>query len=84
MGAFVRLYEGIDLSKVVLTHHAVKSRGQQPMALSGAPEGPKLPPIEGAGSGHAHERAKAYMAEIIDLTAELVNAIMAHSTPTPP
>jgi type I restriction enzyme R subunit len=68
---FGREREGIDLSKVVLTHHAVKSRGQQPMVLSGATEAPKLPPIEGAGSGHVHERAKAYMAEIIETLNDL-------------
>ena len=68
---FGREREGIDLSKVVLTHHALKSRGQQPMMLSGAADAPTLPPLEGAGSGQVHERAKAYMAEIIEKLNDL-------------
>ena len=31
---FGREREGIDLSKVVLTHHTLKSRGKQPMPLN--------------------------------------------------
>ncbi len=59
---FGREREGIDLSKVVLTHHAVKDQGKQPMVLgAGAP----LPPIEEAGAGLVRERQRAYMAEII-------------------
>jgi type I restriction enzyme R subunit len=67
---FGREREGIDLSKVVLTHHALKERGRQPMSLSGG-EAPTLPPIEGAGAGMVYERSKAYMAEIIEKLNDL-------------
>src|SRR5690606_15481015 len=41
---FGREREGIDLSKVVLTHHTLKDRGRQPMILADG-ERPKLDPI---------------------------------------
>jgi type I restriction enzyme R subunit len=66
---FGRERPGIDLSKVVLTHHALKPRAQAPMILAG--EMPTLPPIEGSGSGLVRERATAYMAEIIEKLNDL-------------
>jgi type I restriction enzyme R subunit len=62
---FGREREGIDLSKVVLTHHKLKNIGKQPMPL-GNGETPKLEPITEAGSGAVQEKGKAYMAEIIE------------------
>ena len=61
---FGREREGIDLSKVVLTHHALKNRGKQPMVL-GEGEAPKLDPITEAGSGAVQEKQKALLNEII-------------------
>jgi type I restriction enzyme R subunit len=61
---FGREREGIDLSKVVLTHHNLKNQGRQPMPLY-AGEAPKLDPITEAGSGALHEKEKAYLTEII-------------------
>lgn len=61
---FGREREGIDLSKVVLTHHTLKSRGKQPMPL-GAGEQPMLPPITEVGSGLVREKETAYLREII-------------------
>lgn len=66
---FGRERPGIDLSKVVLTHHAVKARPQPAMILGG--DAPALPPIEATGSGMVRERATAYMAEIIDRVNDL-------------
>ncbi|HLG54370.1 MAG TPA: type I restriction endonuclease [Vicinamibacterales bacterium] len=60
---------GIDLSKVVLTHHAIKARPQTPMILSG--DAALLPPIEGSGSGLVRERQTAYMSEIIEKLNDL-------------
>ncbi len=52
---FGREREGIDLSKVVLTHHHLKNLGKRPMALyPGAT--PKLDPIKEAGSGRVRQR----------------------------
>jgi type I restriction enzyme, R subunit len=57
--------EGIDLSKVKLTHHTLKSHGKAAMSLGGG-ERPKLPPITEAGSGGVQERERARLDEIIE------------------
>jgi type I restriction enzyme R subunit len=61
---FGRERAGIDLSKVVLTHHTLKSKGPQPMVLGGGAY-PKLEPISEAGSGAVHERQRAWLSEIV-------------------
>ncbi|HMU63656.1 MAG: DEAD/DEAH box helicase family protein [Nitrosomonas sp.] len=60
---FDREREGIDLSKIILTHHNLKSRGKQPMPLTDG-EAPKLKPL-GPGGGEVQEKEKALIAEII-------------------
>jgi type I restriction enzyme R subunit len=67
---FGREREGIDLSKVVLTHHHLKDLGKKPMTLSDG-ETIKLYPITEAGSGSVQEPQKAYMAEIIEKVNDL-------------
>jgi type I restriction enzyme R subunit len=67
---FGREREGIDLSKVVLTHHHLKNIGRQPMPLY-AGKTPLLEPITEAGSGELHEKDKAYLDEIIQKVNEL-------------
>jgi type I restriction enzyme R subunit len=67
---FGREREGIDLSKLVLTHHHLKNVGAQPMAL-GAGETPKLAPVTEAGSGSVQEKEKARLAEIIERVNDL-------------
>jgi type I restriction enzyme R subunit len=67
---FGRERPGIDLSKVVLTHHALKPRPQTSMILAGG-DTPLLPPIEEAGNGQVRERMTAYMAEIIEKLNDL-------------
>ena len=62
---FGREREGIDLSKVVLTHHTLKDRGKQALALQGG-KYPKLEPLTEAGGGEVQEKEKAYLAEIIE------------------
>ena len=61
---FGREREGIDLSKVVLTHHNLKNQGQRTLPLSHG-ESPKLDPLTEAGSGSVQEKQKALLAEII-------------------
>ena len=61
---FGREREGIDLSKVVLTHHDLKNRGTQGMPLH-VGEKSLLPPITEAGSGSVQEKEKALLAVII-------------------
>jgi len=67
---FGREREGIDLSKVVLTHHTLKYQGRQQMALGGDSH-PTLDPIREAGSGQIHEKQKAYLREIIEKVNDL-------------
>ena len=62
---FGRERDQVDLSKVVLTHHTLKSRGQQPMTLN-ADGSYKLPPIDAVGSGTVQEKQQAYLNEIIE------------------
>ncbi|MCC8972687.1 type I restriction endonuclease subunit R [Bradyrhizobium brasilense] len=61
---FGREREGIDLSKVKLTHHSLKDQGKRQLPL-GEGEAPKLPPLSEAGSGSVHEKEKARLEEII-------------------
>jgi type I restriction enzyme R subunit len=67
---FGRERSGIDLSKVVLTHHHLKNLGPAAMVLS---EGatPLLYPISEAGSGRVQEKEKAWLYEIIEKVNDL-------------
>ncbi|WP_406697390.1 type I restriction endonuclease [Singulisphaera sp. Ch08] len=68
--AFGREREGIDLSKVVLTHHNLRNQGKRPMALA-VGENPKLEPITEAGGGSVQEKQKALLNEIIQRVNDL-------------
>ncbi len=61
---FGREREGIDLSKVILTHHNLRDRGRHAMPL-GDGDTPKLTPLTDSGSGAVQEKEKAMLAEII-------------------
>lgn len=63
--AFGRERDTVDLSKVTLTHHTLKNIGKQALTL-GQGDTPKLPPMDGAGSGSAQDKEKAYLDEIIE------------------
>jgi type I restriction enzyme R subunit len=67
---FGREREGIDLSKVVLTHHHLKNLGNHAMILNDG-EKPKLAPITEAGSGSVQEKEKALLNEIIERVNDL-------------
>ena len=67
---FGREREGIDLSKVVLTHHNLKNIGKRPMPLYAGPN-PKLEPITEAGSGSVQAKEKALLNEIIQKVNDL-------------
>ena len=67
---FGREREGIDLSKVVMTHHTLKDKGKRTLNLNeGAPI--MLEPITEAGSGMVQEQQKVYMAELIQKLNDL-------------
>ncbi|KQZ94309.1 type I restriction endonuclease subunit R [Mesorhizobium sp. Root157] len=61
---FGRERDGIDLSKVKLTHHSLKSQGRLPLPIDGD-EKAKLAPLSEAGSGSIQDKEKALLAEII-------------------
>lgn len=67
---FGREREGVDLSKVVLTHHKLKDQGKRNLPLVNG-EYPKLPPLTETGSGAVQERDKVYLQEIIAKVNEL-------------
>jgi type I restriction enzyme R subunit len=67
---FGREREGIDLSKVVLTHHHLKNKGRAPMPLYAGKTQP-LEPITEAGSGALHDKEKARLDEIIQKVNDL-------------
>lgn len=62
---FGRERETVDLSAIVLTHHTLRTGGNQALYL-GTDEALKLPPIDATGSGHVQEKQQAYLAEIIE------------------
>lgn len=67
---FGREREGIDLSKVLLTHHNLKNLGKRAMPLIEG-ESPKLNPITESGSGSVQEKEKAPLNEIIEKVNDL-------------
>ena len=62
---FGRERDMVDLSKVVLTHHTLRSAGRQPLNLN-ADGSYKLPPMDAVGSGSVQEKQQAYLTEIIE------------------
>ncbi|MCC7419307.1 MAG: type I restriction endonuclease subunit R [Planctomycetaceae bacterium] len=67
---FGREREGVDLSKVVLTHHNLKNQGKRPMPLVEG-DNPKLDPITEVGGGSVQEKEKALLREIIEKLNDL-------------
>eukprot|EP00752_Nemacystus_decipiens_P000235 g235.t1 len=67
---FGREREGVDLSKVKLTHHRLKNQGKTSLPLGeGDPE--KLKPMSDAGGGQLHDRHKALLSQIIEKVNDL-------------
>lgn len=67
---FGREREGIDLSKVVLTHHNLRNQGKRPLPLADG-DNPKLEPLSEVGGGSVQERQKAWLSEIIKKVNDL-------------
>jgi len=62
---FGRDREGVDLSKVVLTHHKLKKQGNAALVL-GEDEGDyTLPPMTAPGSGQLQDKDKVRLSEIV-------------------
>lgn len=67
---FGREREGVDLSKLLLTHHTVKGQGRRPLSLVDG-KYPTLAPLSGAGSGQVQDKEKTLLSEIIDRVNDL-------------
>ena len=67
---FGREREGVDLSKIVLTHHTLKNQGQRNLPL-GDGENPQLEPLSEAGGGGLHDKQKALLSEIVERVNDL-------------
>lgn len=61
---FGREREGIDLSTLKLSHHALKNSGSYALDLNKGDAG-KLEPLAEAGTGQVRDQAKVYLAELI-------------------
>ncbi len=68
---FGREREGIDLSKVVLTHHQLKDQGMRTLVLADGTGGYTIGPVTAAGSGSVQEKEKALLNEIIEKVNDL-------------
>ncbi len=64
--------EGIDLSKVVLTHHNLKNLGKRVMPLGG--ENPTLNPSDEQGSGKVREKERVPLDVIIEKVHDLFDS----------
>ena len=60
---FGREREGVDLSKLILTHHAVKNQGKRNLTLGD--EQQLLTPLMETGSGEVQEKQKQLLSEIV-------------------
>lgn len=67
---FTRERDGIDLSKVVLTHHKLKNHGTQTIPL-GEGDKPTLDPIGESGTGQVYDPEKVIIDAIIKKVNEL-------------
>jgi type I restriction enzyme R subunit len=67
---FGREREGIDLSKVVMTHHHLKDLGIRNVPLAGG-KTPKLDPFTETGGGSVQDKEKALLKVIIEKVNEL-------------
>jgi len=68
---FGREREGIDLSKVVLTHHKLKDQGQRGLALKEADGEYRLEPMTAPGGGQVQDKQKALLSEILERVNDL-------------
>ncbi len=62
---FGREREGIDLSKVVLTHHRLKDQGQRHLVLNEPGSEYRLEPMAAPGSGQVQDKQKVLLSEIL-------------------
>ena len=62
---FGREREGVDLSKVVLTHHRLKDQGPRALALHDTTGDYRLQPLLDTGGGAVQDKQKVLLSEIV-------------------
>lgn len=62
---FGREREGIDLSKVVLTHHRLKDQGQRSLGIQDTEGDFKLKPLTDTGGGAVQDKEKVLLSELV-------------------
>ena len=67
---FGREREGVDLSKVRMTHHQLKNLGQRTFMLNEG-EADKLAPLSDTGTGKVQQKQRAHLKEIIEKVNEI-------------
>lgn len=67
---FGREREGVDLSRVKLTHHRLSDQGRRTLALGGG-QGEQLAPMTETGAGAVQEKQRALLTEIIERVNDL-------------
>ncbi|WP_024844889.1 type I restriction endonuclease subunit R [Paracoccus pantotrophus] len=70
---FGREREGVDLSKVELTHHKLTAKDRTNLTLGSAAE--KLKPMTEAGSGEVQDKEKALLSEILAKMNDLFTGV---------
>uniref|UniRef100_UPI0035B38846 type I restriction endonuclease subunit R n=1 Tax=Aquabacterium sp. TaxID=1872578 RepID=UPI0035B38846 len=68
---FGREREGVDLSKVTLTHHKLKDRGTQKLLLGEDVAEYKLQPMAAPGTGQIQDKEKIRLSEIVQKVNDL-------------
>ncbi|MFC7411795.1 type I restriction endonuclease subunit R [Hydrogenophaga atypica] len=68
---FGREREGVDLSKVVLTHHKLKDQGKRTLVLGEDDTDYKLSPLTEPGGGQVQDKQKALLSEIVQKVNDL-------------
>ncbi len=68
---FGREREGIDLSKVVLTHHKLKDQGKRTLALGESEGEYRLQPMTDSGGGQVQDKEKVLLSEILQKVNDL-------------
>lgn len=72
---FGREREGVDMSKVELTHHKLRDQGRRHMGLSEG-EPTKLLPLTETGGGQVQDKEKILLAEIITKVNDLFEGVL--------
>lgn len=68
---FGRERTGVDLSKVVLTHHKLKDQGNRTLGLGESEGDYKLAPMTEPGGGQVQDKQKALLSEIVQKVNDL-------------